>query len=203
MRRALLLGLWLAASLGQAAEPEKAWAFSLSAYAYDVPAGEDDFVNPGCTADRGRLHLEARYNYESIGAASLWGGANFSVGKSWVFDSTVMVGGVFGDIEGIAPGFRLSLTHDWLEITSEAEYYIDNHDHEENYFYTWSEIAGYPLEWLRFGLAVQRTRAYDTDLDIQRGPFVGLTYKSFDVAAYVFNPGSDDATYTLGLGFDF
>jgi len=54
-----------------------------------------------------------------------------------------------------------------------------------------------------FGLAVQRTRAYDTDLDIQRGPFVGFTYKSFDVAAYVFNPGSDDATYTLGLGFDF
>jgi len=181
---------------------EDPWAFSLTAYGYDVP-DDEDFVNPGFTADRGMLHLEARYNYEALDAASIWGGANFSIGTSWVLDSTVMVGGVFGDIEGIAPGFRLSLTHGWLEITSEAEYYIDNHDHEENYFYTWSEIAGYPLDWLRFGLALQRTRAYDTDLDIQRGPFVGLTYKSFDVAAYVFNPGSDDATYTLGLGFDF
>ncbi|HJQ99210.1 MAG TPA: hypothetical protein VJ826_12935 [Candidatus Polarisedimenticolaceae bacterium] len=190
------------ASAARAAESEKTWAFSATAYGYDVP-DDEDFVNPGFTADRGMLHLEARYNYEALDSASIWGGANFSVGKSWVFDSTVMLGGVFGDAEGFAPGFRLSLTRDWLEITSEAEYYIDNHDHEENFFYTWSEIAGYPLEWFRLGVAVQRTRAYQTDLDVQRGPFVGFTWKQLDVSAYVFNPASDDATYTLGLGVEF
>ena len=201
MRFAALLVLG-ASSIAHAEDVEKAWAFSATAYGYAVP-DDEDFVNPGFTADRGRLHLEARYNYEALDTASIWGGANFSVGESWVFDSTVMLGGVFGDVEGFAPGFRLSLTHGWLEITSEAEYYIDNHDHDENFFYTWSEIAGYPLDWLRFGLAVQRTRAYETDLDVQRGPFVGFTWKKLDVSAYVFNPASDDATYTLGLGVEF
>ena len=200
MRAALLATGLLLASLAHA--EENAWAFSASVYAYDVPEDED-FLNPVVTADRGMLHLEARYNYEALDTASIWGGANFSVGETWVFDSTVMLGGVFGDMEGFAPGFRLSLTRSWFEATSEAEYYIDNHDHEENFFYTWSEIAGYPLEWLRLGLSIQRTRAYETDLDIQRGPFVGFTWKSFDASAYVFNPGSDDATYTLGLSYEF
>ena len=190
----------LFASTSRAEEPE--WTFSASVYGYDVPDGED-YLNPIVTVDRGMLHLEARSNYEALDTASIWGGANFSVGETWVFDSTVMLGGVFGDVEGFAPGFRLSLTRAWFELTSEAEYYIDNHDHEENFLYTWNEIAGYPLEWLRFGLAVQRTRAYETDLDIQRGPFVGFTWKYFDAAAYVFNPGSDDATYTLGLSYEF
>lgn len=203
MMRGLLFALacCLIAPAASAEEPE--WAFEASIYGYDVPEG-DDYLNPIVTADRGMLHLEARYNYEALDdTVSIWGGANFSVGEKWVFDSTVMLGGVLGDLEGVAPGFRLSLTRSWFELTSEAEYYIDNHDHEENFLYTWNEIAGYPLEWLRFGLAVQRTRAYETDLDIQRGPFVGFTWKSFDAAAYVFNPGSDDATYTLGLSYEF
>jgi hypothetical protein len=113
-----------------------------------------------------------------------------------------MLGGVFGDVEGVAPGYRLSLTHGWFELASEGEYFIDTHDHEENYFYTWTEVAGYPVDWFRAGLAVQRTRAYESDLDVQRGPFVGFTYKALDVAGYVFNP-FDDPTYVLALRFDF
>ena len=201
MMRAAILATGLLLTSVTHAE-EETWAFSAAVYAYDVP-DDEDFVNPVVTADRGMLHLEARYNYEALDTASLWGGANFSVGEKWVFDSTVMLGGVFGDVEGFAPGFRLSLTRSWFELTSEAEYYIDNHDHEENFFYTWSEIAGYPLEWFRLGLSIQRTRAYETDLDLQRGPFVGFSWKSFDAAAYVFNPGSDDVTYTLGLSYEF
>ena len=126
------------------ARPASDWAFSVSAYGYDVPESQD-YVNPSFTADRGRLHLEARYNYEALDTTSVWAGANLSVGDKWVFDSTLMVGGVFGDLEGVAPGYRLSLTHSWFELTSEAEYYIDTHDHRENYFYTWSEVAGYQI----------------------------------------------------------
>jgi hypothetical protein len=202
MMSGVLVALACLAGASAAPAEEPRWAFSVSVYGYDVPADED-FLNPLVTVDRGMLHLEARYNYEELDTASIWGGANFSVGENWVFDSTVMLGGVFGDLEGVAPGFRLSLTRSWFEATSEAEYYIDNHDHEENFFYTWTEVAGYPLEWFRLGLAVQRSRAYETDLHVQRGPFVGFTWKSFDAVAYVFNPGGDDATYTLGLSYEF
>lgn len=199
---------WFAVMLllapAEAAPPEapaKAWEFSASVYGYDVP-DSDDYVNPNVTADRGRLHLEARYNYEAIGAASVWAGANFSVGESWEFDATVMLGGVFGELEGVAPGYRILLTHSWFELNSEAEYFIDNHGHEGNYFYTWTEVAGYPLDWFRLGLAIQRTRAYESDLDIQRGAFVGFSFSRWDIAAYDFNP-FDDPTYVLAVRATF
>ena len=191
--------LFLALVLGgaaQAAEPETGWEFSASLYGYDVPDSED-YWNPNVTADRGRLHLEARYNYEAIDSWSLWAGANFSTGESWVFDATAMLGGVFGDLEGVAPGFRLSLEHGWFGLASEGEYFFDTHDSEGNYFYTWTEAWGAPTDWFRAGLAVQRTRTYDSELSVQRGAFAGFTYRRFDVAAYVFNLGWEDPTYVI------
>ena len=67
------------AALAHAEDRPPDWSFAISAYGYAVPDSED-FVNPGFTADRGRLHLEARYNYEALDTASVWGGANFSTG---------------------------------------------------------------------------------------------------------------------------
>ena len=40
---------------------EKAWSFSFSATTYIVPDYQE-YVQPTFTADRGWLHLEARYN---------------------------------------------------------------------------------------------------------------------------------------------
>jgi hypothetical protein len=200
MRRFAFALALLSATIADAEEPQ-AWSFAVSAYGYDVP-DSDDFVNPGFTADRGRLHLEARYNYEALDTASVWGGANFSTGEKWLFDSTVMLGAVFGDFDGVAPGFRLSLTRSWFELTSEGEYYFDFHDHEENYLYSWTEIGGYPTEWFRAGVALQRTRAYASDVEVERGVFVGFTYKSFDAAAYVYDPAGDPF-YVLGLSYEF
>ena len=202
MLRVGILVLALSIASAALAEDERpSWEFSASVYGYDVPESED-YWNPGMTADHGRLHLEARYNYEAIGATSLWAGANFSAGETWVFEATAMFGGVFGDLEGIAPGYRLSLTHSWFELNSEGEYFFDKHGHEGNYLYTWTEAAGYPVDWFRAGLAIQRTRAYESDLGIQRGAFVGFSYLSWDLAGYVFNP-FDDPTYVLAVRVSF
>lgn len=48
---------------------EKAWSFS--AYAYSVP-DIHDYAQPTFTADRGWLHLEARYNYEALETGPAW-----------------------------------------------------------------------------------------------------------------------------------
>src|SRR5262249_37661051 len=85
------------------------WAFSASLYGYIIPESRD-YVNPNLTADHGWLHLEARYNYEALDTASLWVGYNLSVGEKLVFEITPMLGGVFGDLTGIAPGYNLSLS---------------------------------------------------------------------------------------------
>ena len=82
---------------------ETEWEYSLSTSTYLVQHGRD-YANPNFTADRDWLHLEARYNYEAIKTGSLWVGYNFTAGEKLVFEATPMLGGVFGDITGIAPG---------------------------------------------------------------------------------------------------
>src|SRR5689334_15062740 len=63
-----------------AADVERKWSFSASAYTYVVP-GEPAYVQPTVTADRGWLHLEARYNYEDLETGSAWVGYNFAGGE--------------------------------------------------------------------------------------------------------------------------
>jgi hypothetical protein len=61
---------------------EGEWECFLFTSTYLVQHGRD-YVNPILVADRGWLHLEARYNYESIKTGSLWLGYNSVLERSW------------------------------------------------------------------------------------------------------------------------
>lgn len=184
-----------------AAGPDQ-WSFYTSVFAYFPPESQD-YVSPVLTADHGRLHLEARYNYEALATGSLWAGYNFSAGTELVCEATAMVGAVLGDTAGIAPGYRLSLTYSSLEFSSEGEYLFDSQDQAESFFYTWTELSYSPADCFRAGLVGQRTRAYKTDLDIQRGLLAGFTYRDWDLTIYLFNPDRDDRMLVLSLGAGF
>ena len=181
---------------------DKAWSFSASAYTYLVP-DSGNYVQPTFTADRGWLHLEARYNYESLDTGSAWLGYNFSGGDTLEWEFTPMIGGVFGDVTGIAPGYKGSLSWRKLEFYSEGESVFDTGDSSESFFYNWSELTLAPVDWFRFGLVTQRTRAYESDRDIQRGLLAGFTYKTVDVSAYYFNPDDDKPTFVIAVALDF
>jgi len=179
-----------------------AWAFYASVYGFLVPDSRD-YVNPNFTADHGWLHLEARYNYEALETGSLWVGYNFSFGEKLVFEVAPMLGGVFGNLTGVAPGYTFSLSYKRFALSSQGEYFCDAGDASENFFYTWSELTYSPWDWLRVGLAIQRTKAYQTDFDIQRGFLVGATYRKVDFTTYVFNLGWTDPTLVLAVGYSF
>lgn len=181
---------------------EKAWSFSVSVSGYFVPDGRD-YAQPTITADYDWLHLEARYNSEALETGSVWIGYNFSVGDKLSLDFTPMLGGVFGDLTGIAPGYEFTLSYWKLELYSNGEYVFDTRDTSGNYFYTWSELSLAPVDWFRFGLVVQRTKVYQTDLEFQRGLLVGGSYKRWDFTAYLFNPAQDAPTVVLTLDFSF
>jgi hypothetical protein len=183
-------------------EDEKKWAFSVSAYTYFVREG-DDYVQPTITADRGWLHLEARYQYENLDTGSAWVGYNFSGGKKLAWEFTPMVGGVFGDTSGVAPGYKGSLGWWKLELYSEGEYVFDSEAHSDSFFYTWSELSLRPVEWFRFGFVTQRTRAYESNVDIQRGMLVGFTCKKIDLGAYVFNLEESKPTLVMSVALNF
>jgi len=184
------------------AAADKAWSFSVSAYTYIVPDSRE-YVQPTLMADRGRLHLEARYNYEGLDTGSAWIGCNFSVGEKLSFEFTPMLGGVFGDITGVAPGYKCTLGWRKLELYSEGEYVFDTGDSSASFFYTWSELTLAPTDWFRFGLVVQRTKLYNTDFDIQRGLLIGFARERANLIACIFNLDTSRPTVVLGVGLSF
>jgi len=183
-------------------EDTRKWSFSTSVYGYLVPDSQD-YAQPTVTADRGWLHLEARYNYETLETGSAWFGYNFSGGQKLEWELTPMLGGVFGDTAGIAPGYKGTLRWWKLELYSEGEYVFDTRDSSGSFFYNWSELSLAPAAWFRFGLVTQRTRVYRTDRGIQRGLLAGLSFKRVNFTTYVFNPDESKPTVVLALGLSF
>jgi hypothetical protein len=181
---------------------ENAWSFSLSAATYILP-NDQEYVQPTFTADRGWLHLETRYNYENLETASVWVGYNFSGGEKLEWELTPMLGGVFGNTTGVAPGYKGSLSWWKLEFYSEGEYVFDTGNSAGSFFYSWSELSVSPVDWFRFGLVGQRTRAYQADVDIQRGLLAGFSYKEMDFTTYVFNLDRDRPTWVFSVGVSF
>lgn len=181
---------------------DEAWTFGVSAFAYFVP-DDRDYLQPTITADRGGLHFEARYNYEDQETGSVWFGGNLSGGDTLAWELTPMMGGVFGATTGIAPGVKASLSWWRLELSVEGEYVMDTGDSAGTFLYAWTELTLAPLDWFRLGVVSQRTRAYASDLDIQRGFLVGFTYKAMDLSAYVFNPDEAKPPIVVALAVVF
>ena len=185
-----------------ASAPANAWSFNASLYGY-FPPEDVHYAQPTVMADHGALHLEARYNYEALKSGSAWIGWNLETGKELTLNATLMAGGVVGDLRGVAPGYELTLAWKAFELYSEGEYVIDTSDSSGNFFYNWAQLGWSPLEWLSVGLVTQRTRVYHTGLDVQRGVFVGFTYKSLSLNVYVFNPGWETPTVVGSLAVSF
>ena len=187
----------------RAAPPDKpSWEFALTAYPTNVRGG-DNYTSGIGVADRGPLHLEARYNYESIGARSAFVGWTFSGGDAITWEVTPLLGGAWGSLHAFIPAAEVSVAWRQFDFYIEAEAVRDQRQQSDSYFYAWSELGFRPAEWLRFGLVAQRTRAYGGERDIQRGPFAQLTWRRVTLGGFWFNPGSKDQVFIAALGVAF
>jgi hypothetical protein len=186
----------------EAADAKPAWEFTVTAYPTVVRGGEN-YTSAIAAADRGPLHLEARYNYESIGARSAFVGWTFSGGETVTWEFTPLLGGAWGTTKAFVPGFEASVAWGRFDFYVEAEFVRDNTERTDSYAYAWSELGFQPVEWLRLGLAGQRTRAYGNERDFQRGPFVQVTVGPFTFGGYWFNPGSDEQVFVGSIGATF
>lgn len=201
---ALLQAAWVAAAEPAPAAPAPeapAWSFSASAWQYVLPR-DPDFLLGIAAADRGGLHLEARWNYEDRRTASLWAGWSFETGEAPTLRVTPMAGVVLGNTNGIAPGVELDLAWRWLELYAEAEYVVDLEDAGGSWFYLWSELTASPAEWLALGLVGQRTRLVQTSVEVQRGLMGRLAVGGLSIAAYAFNPFTPDWYAVAALAFE-
>jgi hypothetical protein len=181
---------------------ETGWEFSFSTVTY-LAQHARDFANPNFIADRDWLHVELRYNYESIKTGSVWLGYNFSFGDKLLLEVTPMLGGVFGDITGVAPGYAISLSYWALELSTQGEYFIDAGTHAGNFFYTWTELSCALTSWLKGGIVIDRTKVLGENFDIRRGPLVGFKYKQVDLTTYWLSPGSRESTFIFAVTVNF
>jgi len=189
------------AALAQTAE-ETPWTYAISGTAYILP-GDDDYFQPTFTADHKGLHLEARHNYEAFETGSVWAGYNFSVGEKVTFEGSAIAGVVFGATDGVAPGYKASVTWTKLTFYSEGEYVFDVHDSADNFAYTWTQLTWDLSDWATLGVVVQRTKVYDSDRDIQRGFIVGFSSERVEFTASIFNPDERRPTFVIGLAVSF
>ena len=178
------------------------WSFSFTADGYLVP-DDSSYGSIAFSADHKLLHLETRYNYEDLQTGSAWVGCNFEAGEKLKLEATPMVGSIFGNTTGVAPGYEVSLTYKRLDVSTEGEFVFDTRDSSGNFFYSWAELGFSPKDWLRIGLAAQHTKVYHTGLDTQRGFFAGVSHRKVDFATYVFNLGWTDPTVVLQVGVSF
>lgn len=178
------------------------WEWGPSILWYVVPE-EADYLQPTLTVDRGALHLEGRYNYEARNAGSIWVGWNFSFGDGWKLGLTPMLGGVFGQMQGIAPGLTFTIEWGPLALWSQSEYVFDLADSSQSFAYVWSELSVTGPEWIRLGLVLQRTRAFQTSTAFQGGPLVGVSVWKLSATAYLFAPGQQDQFVVLALAGAF
>ena len=187
----------------RASRPEKpSWEFALTAYPTQVRGG-DDTTSAIAVADRGALHLEARYGYEMKDSRSAFAGWTFSGGEEFSWELTPLLGGAWGPLQAIVPGFEASLAWKRLDFYVEAEFVRDRNDSAGSYNYAWSEIGFKAFELLRIGAVGQRTRAYGGDREFQRGPCAQVAWGKVTVGGFWFNPGSDEQVFVGSIGFTF
>ena len=177
------------APVSSAAIPANAWSLSATVDGYVAPNG-DSYVSPIFTADHDWVHLEGRYNYEDQGTGSLWFGYNFKCGEKLNVVVTPMVGGVFGDTTGVAPGYEVSATYKKIWVYSAGEYVFDVKNRQGSFFFNWPEGTYSPRNWFHAGLAAQQTKVYRKDLTADRGFLVSVSHKQLWFTTYVFNVAS-------------
>lgn len=180
---------------------QKEWNFSAELNAYFFP-GEFTGI-PVFKADHNRLHFEARYNYEDEKTFSAWAGYNFEGGKEFQYSITPMAAIVAGRSNGIAPGLELNFAFRKFDLYSESEYLFDVNAKENDFFYSWTDLSYAPGDFFWFGLSAQRTRLYQTELEIQRGLLVGGAYYNWELSGYLYNLFFDEPFVLLCLSANF
>ena len=195
-------------SLGLCAQDEQKesiqpkWKFSVWAEMFILP-DEQDYFNPTFYARTDKLHLEARYNYEDYNTVSLWAGRRFLFGESVKFILVPMAAVVFGNTNGLSPGLEFEIMWKKFDLYSESEHVFDFQTQDNNFFYQYGELAIRPIQPIRAGLVVQRTRLFESERELQRGVFSEYYYKNFRAGVFWFSPFGEGEYWIASVSMDF
>lgn len=180
--------------------PEWSYAAGLAAYLF---LEDGDFAQPSFVANRGALCLEARFNDVAVRSFSGLVGWRFVTDRAIDVELVPKFGIAVGTIDAAIPALEFALTFRRLEFSGEVQFVIDIHSSRDTFFYSWSELSLRTTDWLRLGMATQRTRAFTEPRDIQRGVLAGVTFGRVAGTVYWFNPDSDRGYVVAAISVAF
>lgn len=177
-------------------------SYSLSLYLNLVP--DKSYLLPMAAMTRGRLYVEARYQYEDLETASLWIGPVIAGGEQFSWWIAPVAGVAFGRTDGLAPGVDVELGWRRLSLSASAEYLFDLGDEDASFFYSWTEWIYNARDLFAPGITLERTRARDTGRGVNAGLTLYSRARGVSLSFYAFNPwdGADDY-YVCGIGYEF
>ena len=183
-------------------QPSQKWDVSAWIGYYLMP-NANDFALPILYAEHKAFHGEIRYNYEAMQTASVFGGYMFETGKELSFKAIPMIGYVFGKTNAIAPGLEMELAYKRFDFYSESEYLFDFSGKQNNYLYTYTELGYSFNKALRAGYTSQRTRLYQSALNLQQGVFINYKIKQFEPGFKTYNLFTDSYFFVFTLNVKF
>ena len=170
---------------------------------YNLKPDNGSYFNPIFYADNKSLRLEGRYNYEALNTASVFAGWKFYKGKTLTIEVIPMLGMVFGQTNGIAPAIEAQLEYKKFYFYTESEYMIDFAGKENNFLFTYTELAYKICKPIKVGLAALRTRLYQTEFKIQRGIFGEYYFGRFRTGLYYYDPFTSSNFADISFSVDF
>jgi hypothetical protein len=199
----VVLAFSLGATTGDASTAPPGWhlEFELNGF---FQLSERGYLAPVASADRGPLHLEARYNYEDLHTATFSAGWSFRRGSE---DTSLRVapllGGAVGRSPGVLPGLELEAEWWRLSYSLELEYLFNVKDSSESFFYTWSELTLEVTSFLWVGGSWQRFKQARSDRELDVGPMIGGGFGPVSLSFYYYGLGTSERWALVSLDVRF
>ena len=178
------------------------WSTSLQTFFVDPP-DDNGYLSGILAADKGQLHVEARWAYEDRDTASFFGGWTIPFEGDVHGAVRPMLGFAFGDSDGIIPAVMLDVGWKKLRFTTDAEYLIGTSSETQDFIYSWNELTWAFSDRFAAGLVAERTNAFDQALTIDRGFLLSAGLGPTRVTVYVFNPDLDNPYVSIAVGASF
>jgi hypothetical protein len=97
----------------------------------------------------------------------------------------------------------MEIAYKKFDFYSENEYVFDFSSKQNNFFYTYSELAIRPIKPLRTGFITQRTRVFETPRELESGIFAEYYFGRFRTGVFYFSPFSSDNFWIASFSVDF
>jgi hypothetical protein len=149
------------------------------------------------------FYFEARYNYEDTRTFSIYAGKSFYPDKKEQIEITPLIGGVFGNLNGISPGLNFSASHKRFSTETQTQYTFDLKDPGNSFYWDWTNFSFGVYKNLGIGGSTQIYVPKTGEASALAGPMVNLTFKRFLFEAYSYNPWQEHPVWAFAIQYKF